>query len=603
MRSKKLLVLIAIVFHSYVYGVEPFGLESRYLYSNSHITLKIATTFAEDHNMVINDELLPGVSNVRIDSLVISVEGTVKYKTAKDSLEAFRTEDDLDYYYWTEPNKQDIDQILATSFNAGQDVYNIKCEFFFSDTSTVLQEMIYFFHDIYSVESYFVNNSEHEVSDDTNIIAVQTDSIRLNCLNRHNCTGNNSNFDCPADDSDVDVDITTINLYNNGDEIKSFSPIITEHSVLLRPGINRIIFEAIDDIGTSFFDSITFFYIKIDENTVDFCASDTYVKLAAIPEGGTFYLLDAEGNVKNGVIGNTNVFNPSLCNNNIDYFLRYEYIANAWGQEFTFGDVIEINLKQNLQGAFIDGPSETCPYTSATYTIEGIDAQANYDFQWKVNGADYAASVSSIDISWQNTMNSLVELEINNINDVCSQEISKVVKVGSNGSLSNFSVDMAVNTSNVADNRFLLACSPSEGATYYWHGPSNSDVTETDLNYLISEGEGSYWVVVETIANRGCPISSDTIDTSTLKMLTFNLADVELYPNPFNNSINIDFTQLSLKNNTICFTIINQLGNIVRQGDILGTKSLINCADLPTGIYLLTLSNGDRSATKTLIKQ
>ena len=83
------------------------------------------------------------------------------------------------------------------------------------------------------------------------------------------------------------------------------------------------------------------------------------------------------------------------------------------------------------------------------------------------------------------------------------------------------------------------------------------------------------------------------------------VADVNAYPNPFNNSFTISFR--SAKNSNVKMELYNMLGNKVKQMDAaahIGANELHFDAgyDLPSGIYMMKITAGEYSAYKQLVK-
>lgn len=81
--------------------------------------------------------------------------------------------------------------------------------------------------------------------------------------------------------------------------------------------------------------------------------------------------------------------------------------------------------------------------------------------------------------------------------------------------------------------------------------------------------------------------------------------DVQLYPNPANEQINLTFDFEALQNITI--QIYNAAGQLVQTENLNGTKGTnkqnINIQNLNTGIYFLHLQSGETTITKHLIKK
>ena len=99
---------------------------------------------------------------------------------------------------------------------------------------------------------------------------------------------------------------------------------------------------------------------------------------------------------------------------------------------------------------------------------------------------------------------------------------------------------------------------------------------------------------------------SITIGTSSASRATV-VADEELgneeaifnasvYPNPAANNVTIGIKDFRTAN----FAIVNMLGQTVRQGT---ANRAIDIADLPTGTYIVTITDGQKTLKERLIKK
>jgi hypothetical protein len=120
------------------------------------------------------------------------------------------------------------------------------------------------------------------------------------------------------------------------------------------------------------------------------CQVNSYISLEAHPEGGSFS--------GNGIIENTNLFNPSLANANSYNTITYKFIYE--GSEFSVSEDIYVS---NLPAVNLEGDLEVCANsTDVIYTILNAET-AKYDYIWKFTGV--AEILDSNDVSvtvhWQ----------------------------------------------------------------------------------------------------------------------------------------------------------------------------------------------------------
>jgi len=76
---------------------------------------------------------------------------------------------------------------------------------------------------------------------------------------------------------------------------------------------------------------------------------------------------------------------------------------------------------------------------------------------------------------------------------------------------------------------------------------------------------------------------------------------VRMYPNPSVSETTIDFGDFNFQNSEA--KIYSVLGQLVAETPLNQKSSTIDTSSLPSGIYLVTITAGDSSVTKRLIKQ
>jgi hypothetical protein len=87
----------------------------------------------------------------------------------------------------------------------------------------------------------------------------------------------------------------------------------------------------------------------------------------------------------------------------------------------------------------------------------------------------------------------------------------------------------------------------------------------------------------------------NTIDIETVvKQL-----DLEIYPNPVNNNININVANI----NSFDYSIYNITGKIIKQGHSGNSSIKIDVSDMNRGVYILRIMNEEKSSIYKFIKQ
>ena len=93
------------------------------------------------------------------------------------------------------------------------------------------------------------------------------------------------------------------------------------------------------------------------------------------------------------------------------------------------------------------------------------------------------------------------------------------------------------------------------------------------------------------------------LEATTLSTNTFNLSNVSIYPNPSNGIVNVRFETIS--NDIIKIALFDLQGRRIYSSNHTNNQSLfdepIATGKLASGIYLLKVSQGNRSTTKRVI--
>lgn len=89
-------------------------------------------------------------------------------------------------------------------------------------------------------------------------------------------------------------------------------------------------------------------------------------------------------------------------------------------------------------------------------------------------------------------------------------------------------------------------------------------------------------------------------DQVTLGTKNFTIQDLAIYPNPFNDILNI-----SSKNETILsYEIFDMGGRVIKRSAVGNLNTfVINTADLTSGIYMLNLKSENGEFTQKIVKK
>ncbi|HET6992619.1 MAG TPA: T9SS type A sorting domain-containing protein, partial [Bacteroidia bacterium] len=116
-------------------------------------------------------------------------------------------------------------------------------------------------------------------------------------------------------------------------------------------------------------------------------------------------------------------------------------------------------------------------------------------------------------------------------------------------------------------------------------------------------GAGTWNVVYTYTDVNGCSNSATQQITVDLCLGLSNgiiNSDVEVFPNPFSNSVTVATDNPQAKAD---LKIYNLLGEEVYSSVITNQKTEIDLQSLQSGIYFIRITSGDRTITKKIVKQ
>ncbi|MFT4535653.1 MAG: hypothetical protein ACJA1A_001223 [Saprospiraceae bacterium] len=130
-----------------------------------------------------------------------------------------------------------------------------------------------------------------------------------------------------------------------------------------------------------------------------------------------------------------------------------------------------------------------------------------------------------------------------------------------------------------------------DAVSYQWYFQGELIPEATDEAF-VPEEEGSYVLVV--FDENDCELTSDSYQYIISGTKSIGLEDLDIYPNPATEIINIE------KTNTAKYTyeISNTIGQIVLSGSIESEVSAIDISRFEGGIYTLTISDNSNSVNK-----
>jgi hypothetical protein len=225
-----------------------------------------------------------------------------------------------------------------------------------------------------------------------------------------------------------------------------------------------------------------------------------------------------------------------------------------------------------------NGPSTFCTGADVVLT----SAQAN-SYHWTTGSTSQTCSVSQTGI-YRVTLT-----DANNCTAVSDSEIITV------NSLPNVSVQPNSDTLCNTANPLQLTGSPA-GGTFTGNGITGNQFSPA------TAGSGLHGITYVYTDNNGCTDSASaaievTICTSIQKLEESSLV---VYPNPSVDEFNI----YGIASDAVSMQLFDETGKLLEQGQYAPNQNRLklSLSNLPSGIYLVVLSNSQTRLKKTLVK-
>jgi len=192
---------------------------------------------------------------------------------------------------------------------------------------------------------------------------------------------------------------------------------------------------------------------------------------------------------------------------------------------------------------------------------------------------------------------------------------SSTVNVSANTSTTFVSSDMTATTTSetTLQQVYTIVVAPTKGAitkngatlaiggTYTQADVDSGIIAYTNTQTVLFTD--SFTVDITNSLNGWLPNQVVNLEATTLSTNTFNLSNVSIYPNPSNGIVNVRFETIS--NDIIKIALFDLQGRRIYSSNHTNNQSLfdepIATGKLASGIYLLKVSQGNRSTTKRVI--
>jgi photosystem II stability/assembly factor-like uncharacterized protein len=283
----------------------------------------------------------------------------------------------------------------------------------------------------------------------------------------------------------------------------------------------------------------------------------------------------------------------------------YSCVAYNDNCEHTMTGQLQVSIEfPPLEPAIPEGPESICDEATADYTTEEQDDADS--FVWMLSPEE-AGTISGegteATVTWDAEFMGTAYVSVYGVNDCGDGNPSEELEV---------SVGMPTPEVSGQD----LVCdwsdefyevTENEGSTYTWT-VTGGTITDGQGTYMITvawEGEGAGTVAVEEETAGGCTGESETFDvviddcTDIFEAEAFK--NVNVYPNPASQSINIAYT--AAQGNSGDIVIYNTMGQVVFESAFTGNGSQqtqnIDLNNIPKGIYIISLQTDSGKAWRS----
>jgi hypothetical protein len=254
-------------------------------------------------------------------------------------------------------------------------------------------------------------------------------------------------------------------------------------------------------------------------------------------------------------------------------------VTNATGCSDT-SRVLSVALDSVQTATFTAiGPLTFCAGDSIRLSTS---ANSNYTYQWYQNGMLLAGKTA--DSLWV-TLAGNYSVQVSNARGCLSQATPLTVNLN------------AMPAATITQSGYTLFA--SAGTTYEWFH-NGKPIPGATAQVLVADSTGSYTV---TVSHNGCTATSAAINliiSGTSEELA--LTQLQVYPNPATGVFYLKLSNLYRGN--VHLQLFDLTGRLIQKQDLRKTEtqlqSSLNVENLPSGLYLLRLQQGEKYVMQKL---
>ena len=242
----------------------------------------------------------------------------------------------------------------------------------------------------------------------------------------------------------------------------------------------------------------------------------------------------------------------------------------------------------------LTGASGSITCNTPTILLTTISSPTNVSYTWMEPGVGFGCTTSTCIAAQSGTYSVTVKDAANG----CQK--TATINIGDNRQYPIFS-SISLYTVACPDGTVSLEPTLTTGTaniSFQWKVPTGAITSATNNLNLITNAPGEYTLIATNTSN-GCTSSTLVNVFACVGIYTHDMKNrYKLFPNPFTNKLNLDFSQAASSPEKII--IVNTVGQMVFEKGDLPPKMEIDLTFLPNGVYYVFVH--DNGAIKRPLK-
>ncbi|MFT6921928.1 MAG: putative outer membrane repeat protein [Crocinitomicaceae bacterium] len=255
--------------------------------------------------------------------------------------------------------------------------------------------------------------------------------------------------------------------------------------------------------------------------------------------------------------------------------------------------IISIDLTINIPSSSVLNISECVSYMSPS----GILYSTSGTYQDTIQNSVGCDSVITINLQINESISSIIVETCDSVytspsgSFISNSGIFNDTILNAFGCDSIITIDLQINSLNATISQVdgITLQSDNIGLSYQWIDCGNGNqVLNGDTNQVFMATVNGDYAVIISYANCSDTSECFTIDQVGLLDLEFN--DIRIYPVPVNTLLTVSLYGL---NEPVHFEVVNTLGQVVNSGVLLGSETILDVSNIPSGTYFIKFPNSD----------